>query len=448
MTRKGSHAPLFRAAAVARIAVAALLATGIGGCMEGTPFPSSRSPFNPSSEIGGITPGKPGTTAQTSAIIADLGHRVSTLPPSGPYAQVAHAVLTDAKGTAKAELRVARLTAQAKSKNWLPQIGPTISLSSLGEMATQILLEQVLWDNGAKRAERDYAAADVEVAAVTLSTEMNDTVAEGLKAYITALKARDQAAVAERSAAKIGEYDDIMRQRVEGGLSDRSEARVLAQKLSEMQATAQADRDAASTAMAQLQAMTAQPMDGVTGLGELPVPDALPEALTIKLAQAEQGRTVAEAKMERAGHLPTLSAQAATGTGGPDVGLAMGVNQMLGLGTADTLAAIQASEEAAGARVAKAQQDDTLNLTGLRAKLAALEAKEARDGKVVAETGAGLDMFTEQYRMGRRTLMELVSMYESYAQMAHDQAGLKYDIALIKLEIARQHGILVDGSSI
>lgn len=414
--------------------------------MEGTPFPTGRAPFSPSTST--ITPGKPGTTAQSSAIIADLSGRVSSLPASGPYAQVAQSVLSDAKGSAKAELRVARLTAQAKSKNWLPQIGPTITLSSLGDLVTQLLVQQVLWDNGAKRAERDYAAADVEVAAVTLSRELNDTVAEGLKAYINMLKAREQAAVADRSAAKISEYDNIMRQRVEGGLSDRSEARVLSQKLSEMQSIAQADRDAAAAAQAQLQAMTARPVEGISGLNDLPTPAVLPEALNVKMAQAELGRSLAQARMERAGHLPTVSAQATAGRGKPDLGLTMGVNQMLGFGTADTLAALDASDEAASARVAKAQQTAQQQLVELQAKMQALKAKEARDAAVVEETGAGLGMFTEQYRMGRRSLMDLVSMYESYAQMAHAQAGLKYDIALIELEIARQHGILVDGSNI
>ncbi len=446
MTRKSSDLPLLRASAVARIIAAGLVAAGLSGCIGGTPFPTGRSPFNPS--VGGIVPGKPGTTAQSSAIIADLSGRISALPASGPYAQVAQAVLTDAKGAAKAELRVARLTAQAKSKNWLPQIGPSLSLTSLGDLATRILLEQVLFDNGAKKAERDLAAADVELAAVTLASEMNDTVAEGLKAYISALKAEDQGAVASRSAAKIGDYNHIMRQRVEGGLSDGSEARILAQKLSEMQATAQADRDAATAAKTQLQAMTASPVDGFAGLGDIALPAAMPEALTVKRAEAEAGRTAAEAKMARAGHLPTLSAQASTGTGGPDLGLALGVNQMLGFGTADTLAALEASNEAATARIGKARQDQQQSLAGLQAKLVALEAKQSRDAAVVEETGAGLEMFTEQYRMGRRSLMDLVNMYESYAQMAHAQAGLKYDIALIKLEIARQHGILVDGTSI
>lgn len=446
MDRKSSPAPLLRASSLARIAAASLLAAGLSGCMEGTPFPVGRSPFNPSTDS--IVAGKPGTTAQSSAIIADLSHRVSTLPASGPYAQISQAVLTDAKGSAKAELRVARLTAQAKSKNWLPQIGPSLSLTALGDLAAQILVEQVLWDNGAKRAERDYAAADVEVAAVTLSTEMNDTVAEGLKSYITALKARDQGAVADRSAAKIAEYDDIMRQRVEGGLSDGSEARILAQKLSEMQATAQADRDTATAAMTQLQSMTSRPMESYGTLNDLPLPEVLPDALSVKKAQAEAGRSEAEIKITRAGHLPTVAAQASAGTSDPDIGLTVGIDQMLGFGTAETLAALDATKEAATARIAKARQEDAQTVASLRAKLVALEAKEARDGAVVEQTGSGLSMFTEQYRMGRRTLMELVNMYESYAQMAHAQAGLKYDIALIKLEIARQHGILVDGSSV
>lgn len=443
MTRKSRVKPPIRASAVARIMAAAFLTAGLAGCMEGTPFPTGRSPFNPSA--GGIVPG---TTAQTSQIIAGLGHRVSALPPAGSYAQVANAVLRDAKGSAKAELRVARLTAQAKSKNWLPQVGPSLSLSSLGDLAARILVEQVLWDNGAKRAERDHAAADVEVAAVSLSTEMNDTVAEALKAYVTALKAREQGAVAERSAAKIGDYNHIMRQRVEGGLSDGSEARVLAQKLAEAQATAQADRDVATAALAQLQAMTSAPVADLSGLDDLALPEPLPETLAVTRAKAEAGRSEAEARMARAGHLPNLTAQASSGKGRPDLGLALGVEQMLGFGTADTLAAIEATQEAATARIDKARHDEVQQLASLRAKIAALESKAARDGAVVAQAESSLELFTEQYRLGRRSLMDLVSQYESYAQMAHAQAGLKYDIALIKLEIARQHGILVDGSSI
>ena len=446
MTRNGSFTPLFRALPVARMSAAALIAMMASGCMEATPFPTGRSAFSPATAS--LVAGKPGTTAETSAIIAELAGRVSVLPGSGPYAQVAEAVLRDAKGSAKAELRVARLTAQATSKNWLPRIGPSLSLTRLGDLAAELLISQTLWDNGAKRAEREAAAADVEVAAVSLSAEMNDTVAEGLRAYINALKAREQAAVADRSVAKLGDFNTIMQIRVEGGLSDGTEARVLAQKLSEMQATAQADRDAATAALAQLRAMTAVPLDGLAGMNALVLPDPLPGPLSVTKSRAEAERAEAEAQINRAGHLPKLGAEARTGSGDSDIGLTLGIDQMLGFGTKAQLEAVEATREAASARVARTEQAEAQELAALRAKIAALAAREARDGAVVAETAAGLEMFTEQYKMGRRSLMDLVSMYESHAQMAHAQAGLKYDIALIELEIARKHGILVDGSNI
>lgn len=447
MTRESSRAPLLRATAAARILTAALITAGLAGCMGQDPGTSSRAPFSAASK-GALTPGKPGTTAQTSLIIADLSARRSALAPKGPYAEVAQAVLAASKGSAQAQLRVARLTAQAKSKNWLPQVGPQISLTSLGEVVTDIVFQQILFDNGAKKAEREFAAADVEVAAVTLATEMNQTVHDGLKYYVSGLKARDQAAVAEASTAKLGEFDRIMRARVEGGLSDMSEARVLGQKLAEIEATAAADRDAAATADAQLAALAGRSFDDLRGLGGLSLPGDPPAALSIRRAEGESARTVAEAKMQRAGYLPGLTASAGVGTGKPDIGVNLGTGQLLGLGTKDTLAAIEASKDVAARQIEKERQDAGLRIAALRAKLSALQAKEARDGALVAQTGAGLDMFTEQYRMGRRTLMELVNMYESYADMARDQAGLKYDIALIELEMAREYGILVDGSSI
>lgn len=447
MTRPSHDSVLPGPRAIARAFAMAAAVAVLSGCVGGTPFPSGRSPFS-MNEVGDLTPGKPGTTAQTSLIIADLSARRSVLPASGAYAQVAQAVLEASKGSAQAELRVARLTAQAKSKNWLPQIGPTVSLTALGDLATQLVLEQVLFDNGGKKAERDHAAADVEVAAVALSAEMNDTVHDGLRYYVSGLKAREQAMVGLRAAARIGDYDRIMHERVKGGLSDMSEARVLAQKLAEMQAIAAADSDAAATARAQLQAMTVRDLGTLSGLDDFDLPVPAPEPLSVKRAEGEKARTIAEARMARAGHLPALSASASAGAGKPDIGLALGTSQLLGIGTADTLAALDATQDAAGARVETARQEAGQRLAALDARLRALQAQQTRDAAVVAQSGAGLEMFTEQYRMGRRTLMELVTACENLAAMERAQVGLKYDIALIKLEMAREHGILVNGSSI
>ncbi|MFD1807837.1 hypothetical protein ACFSHQ_05770 [Gemmobacter lanyuensis] len=87
-------------------------------------------------------------SAQGSAIIGDLAARQSVLPTVGPYADVAQAVIEANAGPARAELRVARLRAEARSQNWLPTLSPTLSLTDLGEAAASLLLEQVLFDGG------------------------------------------------------------------------------------------------------------------------------------------------------------------------------------------------------------------------------------------------------------------------------------------------------------
>lgn len=101
-----------------------------------------------------------------------MRQRISILPKGSAFARVAQSVLTAGSGTAEAELRVARLTARAKSKNWLPSIGPDVSMTSLGSLAASLLLDQAIFDNGRRKAERAYAAADVEVAAVSLATDL------------------------------------------------------------------------------------------------------------------------------------------------------------------------------------------------------------------------------------------------------------------------------------
>ncbi|OCX61675.1 hypothetical protein BFP70_15315 [Thioclava sp. SK-1] len=401
-----------------------------------------------SSQTSAMALATPGTTATSSVIIANLAARQSVLTGESPYDRIARAVLTQSKSSAQAELRVKRLTAKAKSKNWLPELRPGVSLTSLGELVTSMVFEQVLFDNGAKKAEREYAAADVEIAAVNLSEDYNNTVYDGLAHYVQAQQAAAQADVAEMAQAWLAKYDRIMMERVRGGLSDMSEKRVILQKLSEMEATAATDRDTARGQMAQLAAMAGGPMGDLSGVPDITIPTTMPVALSVERAMGEKSLIVAEAKVARAGLLPSLTAGASVGAGKPDYALDLGVTTALGLGTGDQLSALDAAKRSAEQNVEEARQDAQQEVVRLQSKLERLEAKRTRDGQVVAEMEQSLTLYTEQYRLGGRSLMELVTQFESYADMKRAHAGLKFDIALIKLEIARQHGILVEGEII
>lgn len=426
-----------------RAVVAALAVLVLAGCL-----PSFQRRAEPAT-MRNFSPADPALASPAqggSAVIDALRSRQAVLPPGGTYAMIADAVLQASSGAAEAELRMARLKAEARSKNWLPSIGPTVSLTSLGSVVAQLVLEQAILDNGRRKAERDYAAADVEVAAVMLVEDLNGRVHDGLAAYVYAQRAQAQADVAERATLRLMGFEDIVNLRVQGGLSDRSEQQVIAQKRAEMQATMAADRQSAQQYMQELATLTRQPMDALTGLDSLPTDPGMPEALSVLQVRADGARTLAEAKMARAGLLPGLSAAVGLDQDGEVTpGLTLG-GAKFGMGTAAQARALDAAPDLVQRQTLQAEEDANRQLTALNADLAALQLRQAQGSEVLRQTLGNLDLFTEQYRLGRRSLLELVGQYDSAARLERDQVSLTYDIALVQLRIAETRGLLVDGA--
>ncbi len=384
--------------------------------------------------------------AVRSPLIDGLRTRTSVIGGHGPFRTVADAVIAASAGAAVAELRVARLKAEARATNWLPSIGPSVNLTSLGSVIASMVLEQTLFDNGRNKAERDFAAADVEVAAVTLAQDMNDRVYQGLSHYIEAELAREQGRIADRAVERLAEFDRIVRVRVDGGLSDRSESQIIRQKFTEMQSTRASDQAAVAAALASLNAMAVGPLDGLSGLQAVGA-DAAGEPLSVVMARGQGARGVAEAKIARAGLLPGARATASVdGNGDVAGGVRVVSDGLLNLGLGANLAALGAAEDVSDRRIAEAAEAATRDIIALEREIAALQIRERDGGEVLRQTGVNLDLFTQQYEVGRRSLLELVGQYDSYARTERDHAALKYEIALRQLQIARARGQLVDGA--
>ena len=385
-----------------------------------------------------------------SAVISALQARRSALPSGSSYDQVAANVLAASSRSAEAELRSARLRAEAQSKNWLPSIGPNISLSSLGAVVAGLLVEQVLFDNGRKKAERDFAKADVEVAAANLSIDTNDRVYEALSLYIAAEEGRATAALASRIHDDMKHFEWIMNERVNGGVSDMSDLNILRQKLSQIQSEHRAAAESVDAALAELNAMSARPLGGLEGLSRVNVTAKDAKPLSVLKAEAEKERAIASAKISRAGHLPGAKLTATAGSGGSGVkpSISVGSDNLLGLGTGATLKAIAAEKEAAERRVAQANQDANRSLRALEQRLAAQDRQAAEAAAMTAQAKANLDLFQEQYQAGQRQVMDVVGVYETFAAQQKNQVGLKYKAALTRLEIAKELGLLANGEEI
>jgi adhesin transport system outer membrane protein len=383
-----------------------------------------------------------------SPLISSLLHRQTILAHGSSFDRVAQSVLAASSRGAEAELRAAKLRAEAQSKNWLPTIGPSVSLTSLGQVVAELLVNQVLFDNGKKQAERDFAKSDVEFAAVTLSMDTNDRIYTGLSLYVTAEKAREKAALSSRALVNMTEFERIMAERVRGGVSDASDLNVLRQKLNEINADLSAQSAAANTAIAELNAMAASPLDQLRGISAVGQPDGFATPLTVLLAEAERDRKIAQAKVERAGFLPGLTAGGTVGAKGTKIGLKLQAERMLGLGTGASLKALESTNEAAEAGVGQAEEDANRRLRGLEQKLIALERQELQSSVLTEQARANLNLFQEQFEAGQRSVMDVVGIYENLARNEQDHVGLKYEASLLRLDIARARGALANGSEI
>ncbi len=385
--------------------------------------------------------------AEDSAIIDSLLYRKSVVKSGTSFETVADSVLAANARPAEADLRAARLRAKAASKNWLPKIGPNISLSSLGSVVTGLLVQQVVYDNGLKKAERDFAAADVEAVAVALSTETNERVLEALSLYLKGQQAREAAHVSAQAEKRLEYFHGIMGERVRGGVSDLSDQRVIANKLREARNQTIADREKAQVALAELNAMADGSLVNVNGLATIETAPTGLKPLAVLEAEAFRSRDIAQARITRAQYLPGATINGTIGeNGGANLDIAS--PELIGVGIRDQLAAVQAAEDAANRRVAQAVEDSNRKLRRLSQQMTALERQEAQAKALAASARENQVLFQQQFEAGVRSIMEVISNYETAMRLEREYVQLKYDRIRVRLEIASQFGALVDGAKI
>ncbi|SMX39054.1 TolC family protein [Maliponia aquimaris] len=383
--------------------------------------------------------------ATAAPIIHALTLRPSAIQPGTPYAQVSEAVIASDSRVAEAELRVAQLRAEAAKYNWLPGIAPRVSLNSLGDFVADLLINQVLFDNGRKQAERDLAKAQVELAAVKLVEDSNRRVHDALTLFVRAEEARELAAHLDLAHADMTHFEWIMNERVKGGVSDMSDLNVLRQKLAAIRARRDEALETARTALAELHAMSASDLADLRGAGSLsPVQEG--EPLEVLRAQAEREIALAEARIARASHLPGLTASGSVGDSGSLGGLNIGTDSFFSLGTVSDLRAIEAGKDAATRRVTEAAETSRRKIDSQASQFAAYTRQAQEAELLTRQAKQNLDIFQRQYDGGQRQVMDVVGVYETYAAGLETAISLKYKAARAELELARLRGALAEGA--
>ncbi|MEW2912345.1 TolC family protein [Leisingera sp. JC11] len=388
------------------------------------------------------------TGETTSEVISALMERRSLLAEDSAYGQVAAAAIAASSRAAEAELISAKLRAEAASKNWFPTLGPSVSLTDLGDLVAGLLIEQVLFDNGRRKAEREFAAADVEVAAVSLSQDMNSRVEIAVGLYAAALRGDEKAAYGDRALRRMQEFRRIVQGRVDGGVSDRADLNVVDSKISGIRTATATARDAAATARAELQAMTGQAFGQKPSHLSISTPPEQGQFLSVLKAEAEAERTIAQAKSGRAGLLPQISAAGNVTTDGSGAGITLGVGQPLGLGTPAAIQALEASKEAATRQVGEAEEAARRAYSRQVQQIASYQRQEGETAVLVRRSRETYELFLKQFEAGQRPVMEVIQVYEELVRREQAHIDAKYEVVLIQLALARDLGLLADGDKI
>lgn len=378
------------------------------------------------------------------SVIIDTLLARDTVLESGTFLTISDAVMAANARASEAELRAAILRSEATQMNWLPTLSPQASLTDLGGVVAQLVVDQVLFDNGRKRSEREIARADVEAAAVALSEDSNERVLAALELYVRAEAAQARAAVNAAGVERMRHFKWVMSERVAGGINDQADLAAVSQRLSQLESQLSTDRETSKRALAELSALIDLPvnqLDGVSGIG---APGDI-EPLSVLGAQAAASRSVAQLRAARAGFLPGLGLGATVSTGGTRIGITAAAQNALGFGTGASLQALEAAEQASQARVTEARREAERELRGLEAELVSLRRQSSEADRLAAEAARTYNLFNQQLEAGQRAVPDVIGVFETRLRTERAAVGLRYDIMVVQLRIAALKGALVEG---
>ncbi len=262
------------------------------------------------------------------------------------------------------------------------------------------------------------------------------------------MRGQEKAAISRRALGRMHEFERIVIGRVRGGVSDRADQRVAEARVNDLNSAISTAEEARAAAIAELLAMTGQEFNTTPPALSMSEPSQHPAALSVLLAEAEGNRTLAEARMERAGFMPQITASGNISTEGNSGGINAGTTQPLGFGTGAAIKALKGTEEIVERQLGEADEGARRNYARHASRLGSFQRQALETENLAIEARETFRLFQAQFKAGHRTVMEVITVYERLIQREQAAVDAKYEIVLIQLEMARDLGLLADGESI
>lgn len=402
---------------------------------------------------GTVALAKPGVTVELHDSLTNMVSFENGTPLASLAARLDTVAIT--KSPAVRDLRAARARLYAKKYDLLPSLKPAarIPLSGGGDPSIGLAIEQVVWDGGRIRSGISVAEYQVVEAALTAWIDRNDTIYDGVSAYIDMSRHKSRLAVYNQLWRDLSSLNELLQTRESGGVADRGELLRMSVALQEVQREMLSDEAEVRKAESELARLLTEqsPPRAIT------ISDAAIKSCRMSwperelpadaIARFELAQRRAQEANTKARKWPSVVAGAATSyvTGGsvnPNLALELDSEDMLGLGRRGNIAAAESNTQSARSAYSL-QKEDT------RAELSRLEADHKSTLKDIAQMASlekssrgSLALYHEQLEAAKIPLTEGITLYREAAETRLLLADLRADLLSTCTRIAQVRGTL------
>lgn len=358
------------------------------------------------------------------------------------------------KAGAVQDLGAARARYEVATFERYPTIIPTASLPVSNESASiGVVAEQTLWDFGATQSRITDADLNIHGKRTELWIARNEVVFDGLNAFLEITRIKQRADVYRDLEKELTTLDALLELRVSGGVADRGEVLRLISAQQEIQRDMIRDQSSLNEAMAKLSSL-------VPSGGSLPVltnlraardmcareglhsnmPEVVLAEITLAKAQNNQ-------RLTQSNRYPRIYAEAslsrtASGSTNRNLGLRLDASNLLGLGRAQELQAVNADVEGARLAYEKTKESVATEFGQYAVEYSGLIASEQTLNALVESKSKTIALYREQIEAGLMDLPDGISFMREHADtilLLHD---VEMDIVKNCLSLSLKRGAL------
>ena len=354
------------------------------------------------------------------------------------------------------ELRAAQARFNAAKFDRFPKILPTAnySLEGGGGTSVGVGVEQTLLDFGATKAKIESAELDIQEKRMNLWVDRNQTVFDGLSAYLEITRISNRLGVYKNLERELEDLNKLVRTRSSGGVADRGESLRVVSAQQEVQRGIIEDTSILNEAKSQLARLMTPDTEVPKGSTLKKVeamcrrnhqPGSLPEVV---LAEINHAKTKMELRSAHSRKFPKIVLNAALNraipgvTFSPTAGVNLDSSSLLGLGRKQTILAAEADLEGARLTLDRTRKSTKAELRQYDAEYQGLQASKRTLSSLISSKNETVSLYREQIEAGAMELPEGISFLRARADTQLLMLDVEADIIENCLTMALKRGAL------